>query len=91
MHLSFGKLLAYIETIDFVYGFYFQNINFNSCFDDEDIKKIKEETDKKIQELEEFVKTVKAHVGIAKTKEEVEEILKRYEILDKKSGKLVTE
>lgn len=33
-------------------------------------------------------KTVKAHVGIAKTKEEVEEILTRYGIIDKK-GKLV--
>ena len=47
--------------------------------------------DSKIEEVEEIVKTVKAHIGIAKTKEEVEEILKRYEILDKKSGKLVTE
>ena len=72
-------------------GIYFENIRFNSCFDNEEIKQIREVTDKKIDELNEFIKTVKAHVGIAKTKEEVEEILKRYEILDKKSGKLVIE
>lgn len=46
------------------------------------------ELSKKIDELHDLVKTVKAHVGIAKTKEEVEEILTRYGIIDKK-GKLV--
>lgn len=40
--------------------------------------------------VNDLVKTVKAHVGIAKTKEEVEEILTRYGIIDKK-GRLVTE
>lgn len=46
------------------------------------------ERNKKITEIEDLVKTVKAHVGIAKTKEEVEEILTRYGII--KKGKLVT-
>lgn len=46
------------------------------------------ELSKKIDELHDFVKVVKAHVGIARTKEEVEEILTRYGIIDKK-GKLV--
>lgn len=45
---------------------------------------------KEISKIDDLVKTVKAHVGIAKTKEEVEEILTRYGIIDKK-GKLVTE
>lgn len=44
----------------------------------------------KMEELNNLIKTVKAHVGIAKTKEEVEEILTRYGILDKR-GKLVAE
>ncbi len=43
---------------------------------------------KKLSEIENLVKTVKAHVGIAKTKEEVEEILDRYGVI--KKGKLVT-
>lgn len=42
----------------------------------------------KINEVDDLTKKVKAHVGIAKTKEEVEEILTRYGIIDKK-GKLV--
>lgn len=46
------------------------------------------ELSKKIDELHDLVKIVKAHVGIAKSKEEVEEILTRYGIIDKK-GKLV--
>ena len=62
----------------------------NTLFENEKIIEIKEITDKKLNELRSLAKTVKAHVAIAKTKEEVEEILTRYGILDKK-GKLVCE
>ena len=62
----------------------------NISFENDEIKAIKKETDEDLQELKELVKTVKAHVGIAKTKEEVEDILTKYGILDKK-GKLVCE
>ena len=60
----------------------------NISFENDEIKAIKKEADEDLQELKELVKTVKAHVGIAKTKEEVEDILTKYGILDKK-GKLV--
>lgn len=63
---------------------YYTNKNF--CNDD--YYKLMDERESKIKELNDLVKTVKAHVGIAKTKEEVEEILTRYGIIDKK-GKLV--
>lgn len=60
----------------------------NSYFKNDEIKSLENEMVNKINELNDLVKTVKAHVGIAKTKEEVEEILTRYGIIDKK-GKLV--
>ena len=60
----------------------------NSGFKNDEIKSLENEMVNKINELNDLVKTVKAHVGIAKTKEEVEEILTRYGIIDKK-GKLV--
>ena len=60
----------------------------NSDFKNDEIKSLENEMINKINELNDLVKTVKAHVGIAKTKEEVEEILTRYGIIDKK-GKLV--
>ena len=62
----------------------------NNDFKNDEIKNLENETINKINELNDLVKMVKAHVGIAKTKEEVEEILTRYGIIDKK-GKLVTE
>lgn len=62
----------------------------NTDFKNDEIKKLENEMNNKIEELNDLVKTVKAHVGIAKTKEEVEEILTRYGIIDKK-GKLVVE
>lgn len=61
-------------------------INFD--FKNEEIERIESDMTNKIEEINGLVKTVKAHVGIAKTKEEVEEILTRYGIIDKK-GKLV--
>lgn len=60
----------------------------NSDFKNDEIKSLENEMINKINELNDLVKTVKAHVGIAKTKEEVEEILTRYGIIDKK-GRLV--
>lgn len=60
----------------------------NSDFKNDEIENLENEMINKINELNDLVKTVKAHVGIAKTKEEVEEILTRYGIIDKK-GKLV--
>ena len=60
----------------------------NDCIRNEEIEKVESDMANKIEEINDLVKTVKAHVGIAKTKEEVEEILARYGIIDKK-GKLV--
>lgn len=64
------------------------NYYINTCFSNEQIVKVESDMANKIEEINDLVKTVKAHVGIAKTKEEVEEILTRYGIIDKK-GKLV--
>lgn len=61
-------------------------INYDFCNDD--YYELMNEEKNKLNEINDLVKTVKAHVGIAKTKEEVEEILTRYGIIDKK-GKLV--
>lgn len=63
---------------------YYTNKNFRN----DDYYKLMDEKENKLSEINDLVKTVKAHVGIAKTKEEVEEILTRYGIIDKK-GKLV--
>lgn len=54
----------------------------------EEYYKLMNERESKLNEINDLFKTVKAHVGIAKTKEEVKEILTRYGIIDKK-GKLV--
>lgn len=63
---------------------YYTNKNFRN----DDYYKLMDERENKLSKINDLVKTVKAHVGIAKTKEEVEEILTRYGIIDKK-GKLV--
>lgn len=63
----------------------------NKNFEPEGLKEVIDENDESILEVNDLAKMVKAHIGIAKTKEEVEEILKRYNIIDKKSGKLVLE
>lgn len=55
---------------------------------EEEYYKLMNERESKLNEINDLFKTVKAHVGIAKTKEEVKEILTRYGIIDKK-GKLV--
>lgn len=61
----------------------------NHSFNPKGYEEFMNEQQEKINDVNDLVKTVKAHVGIAKTKEEVEEILTRYKIIDKK-GKLVT-
>ena len=61
----------------------------NHTYTNNEIMKLETDMVNKVEELNDLAKTVKAHVGIAKTKEEVEEILTRYGIIDKK-GKLVT-
>lgn len=60
----------------------------NDCIRNEEIEKVENDMVNKVEEINDLVKVVKAHVGIARTKEEVEEILTRYGIIDKK-GKLV--
>ncbi len=62
--------------------------NINLDFKPSEYFDLMNERNKEINKINELVKTVKAHVSIAKTKEEVEEILTRYEIL--KKGVLVT-
>lgn len=59
----------------------------NKDFKNDEYFDVMNERNKKTVEINDLVKTVKAHVGIAKTKKEVEEILTRYGIIDKK-GKL---
>lgn len=66
---------------------YLYDYHTNDDFKSSEYYDLMNESNKEINKINELVKTVKAHVGIAKTKEEVEEILTRYEILDKK-GKL---
>ena len=63
---------------------YYTNKNFRN----DGYYELMDERENKLNEINDLVKMVKAHVGIAKTKEEVEEILTRYGIIDKK-GKLV--
>lgn len=63
---------------------YYTNKNFRN----DDYYKLMNEKENKLDEVNDLVKMVKAHIGIAKNKEEVEEILTRYGIIDKK-GKLV--
>lgn len=72
LRASGGCQLKYYTNNNFHNGEYFEIMN---------------DRDKKINELNDLVKMVKAHVGIAKTKEEVEDILERYGII--KKGKLV--
>lgn len=60
----------------------------NNNFHNEEYFEIMNDRDKKINEINDLVKMVKAHIGIAKNKEEVEDILERYGII--KKGKLVT-
>ena len=72
LRASGGCQLKYYTNNNFHNGEYFEIMN---------------DRDKKINEINDLVKTAKAHVGIAKTKEEVEDILEKYGII--KKGKLV--
>ena len=64
------------------------NCYINADFVNDEIEEINKKLNDDLKELQDLAKMVKAHVVIAKTKEEVEEILTRYGIIDKK-GKLV--
>lgn len=59
----------------------------NEMMENEEIHNLYKELSIKRDEIQEKMRVVRAHVGIAKTKEEVEEILTNYGIL--KKGKLV--
>ena len=61
------------------------NIRFNPS----GFNEVMNENQEKIGKVNDLVETAKTHVGIAKTKEEVEEILTRYGII--KKGKLVVD
>lgn len=63
------------------------SIYVNEMIENEEIRNLYKELQVKRDEIKEKMRVVKAHVGIAKTKEEVEEILTNYGIL--KKGKLV--
>ena len=66
----------------------YNSYSVNGSFKPNGYESLMDGRSEKLDEINDLVKTVKAHVGIAKTKEEVEEILTRYGIIDKK-GKLV--
>lgn len=63
---------------------YLYNYAVNENFKSNEYYDAVNERNKKLFEVDNLVKTVKAHIGIAKTKEEVEEILTRYGIINKK-------
>lgn len=66
----------------------YNSYSVNYSFKPDGYESLMDERSEKLDEINDLVKMVKAHIGIAKTKEEVEEILTRYGIIDKK-GKLV--
>lgn len=66
----------------------YNSYSVNDFFKPDGYENLMDERSEKLDEVNDLVKMVKAHIGIAKTKEEVEEILTRYGIIDKK-GKLV--
>ena len=60
----------------------------NDFIENDEIHNLYKEMAIKLDEIKEKIKVIKTHVAIAKNKDEVEEILNRYDVLDKK-GKLV--
>lgn len=85
--MTFGRLNDEDKQLRYnpaVYNSYYANDSFKP----DGYENLIDERSAKLDEINDLVKMVKAHVGIAKTKEEVEEILTRYGIIDKK-GKLV--
>lgn len=85
--MTFGRLNDEDKQLRYnpaVYNSYYTNDSFKP----DGYENLIDERSAKLDEVNDLVKMVKAHVGIAKTKEEVEEILERYGII--KKGKLVT-
>ena len=64
------------------------NVYFNELYRNMKCKEYDKARSDELNELADQVELIKANLAIASTKEEVEEILKRYEILDK-NGKMV--
>jgi hypothetical protein len=85
--MTFGRLNDEDKQLRYNPAVY-NSYSANDSFKPDGYEKLIDERSAKLNEVNDLVKMVKAHVGIAKTKEEVEEILTRYGIIDKK-GKLV--
>lgn len=85
--MTFGRLNDEDKQLKYNPAVY-NSYSANDSFKPDGYENLIDERSAKLDEVNDLVKMVKAHVGIAKTKEEVEEILTRYGIIDKK-GKLV--
>ncbi len=85
--MTFGRLNDEDKQLRYNPAVY-NSYSANDSFKPDGYENLIDERSAKLNEVNDLVKMVKAHVGIAKTKEEVEEILTRYGIIDKK-GKLV--
>ncbi len=85
--MTFGRLNDEDKQLRYNPAVY-NSYSANDSFKPDGYENLIDERSAKLDEVNDLVKMVKAHVGIAKTKEEVEEILTRYGIIDKK-GKLV--
>lgn len=85
--MTFGRLNDEDKQLRYNPAVY-NSYSANDSFKPDGYENLIDERSAKLDEVNDLVKIVKAHVGIAKTKEEVEEILTRYGIIDKK-GKLV--
>lgn len=77
--------LFYKKRKEEIYKYYKNKINYDEL--NKKIKEYEELKEEDLKKLDELVELVRANLAIASTKEEVEEILKRYEILDK-NGKM---
>lgn len=64
------------------------NLIINRNFENGNIEKLKEEKHSALKKLYKLFEIVEANLDITNTKEEIEEVLIRYEILDKKTKKL---
>ena len=65
----------------------YTSLDINELYKNKKCKEYDEERIKELKELTDKVELIKANLALASNKEEVEEILKRYEILDK-NGKM---
>ena len=68
-----------------IYKYYNNKINYDEL--NKRIKEYNKLKEEDLQKLNELIELVKANLAIASTKEEIEDVLKRYEILDE-NGKM---